>query len=514
MQSVVFVACACLLGACSWNFDGNAPELPLVGEPPSLTSLQKLNDGPVYSSAIVYGTDRNFWLSLQEETKKLRVMRLSGTPAQFTVEGDQFVVAWRAFFTWQNGQAPADPTMARPAKLQVLSAGQTSSQAQVFDFPLGIGQVKPGGADDVFVYVPAFAAADSYELVRRDGHRRTIPYPDDGVHPKAYPDGFFSGDGHVFFSRGPCQTGCLTDPNDSDLGGTERRPLVAHSTDAEVDIDLGPQPRRVFLFEPAGLPRRFITCSDQGIKLIPVDPADPLPTIHLDDSRCATDALTTLRLPIPGGPRQSVVAASGGLSTWLYYSIAGELRRVPIDGFSAPERVLDHDVARVLQIFGADLISYSQDSSDRYIYGVGDGWIGDWRFMERGRAANLSIDKKKMFFLENAAQQGGIGTLTSAPLNGTAVPLARNVYQYDELDDGRLLASSNHAFRGTQNRIITIDEARGEARWVVDQAAQYSFIPGSSDGSVDLLVDIVTGASSYDLMRVPLPPRVPLDAGQ
>ena len=42
-----------------------------------------------------------------------------------------------------------------------------------------------------------------------------------------------------------------------------------------------------------------------------------------------------------------------------------------------------------------------------------------------------------------------------------------------------------------------------ERDWaVVDRASQYNFIPGSND----IIADIVTGASSYDLVRVPIPP--------
>ena len=48
------ILCVALCG-CSFTFDDDSPDLPLLGAPPSLSSLQKLNNGPVYGSAIVSG---------------------------------------------------------------------------------------------------------------------------------------------------------------------------------------------------------------------------------------------------------------------------------------------------------------------------------------------------------------------------------------------------------------------------------------------------------------------------
>ena len=476
---------------CSFTFDDAAPELPLVGAPPSLSSLTKLNKGPVYGSAIVRGIDNAFWLSLQEESKKLRVQRLSEPAAETTLEGDSFVIAWRSFFVWQASPGPTDPMKAQPATLSLISAGQDPKDAQRFDFAFGIGQLILGGQDDVFAYIPpASASATSYELVTRKGsYRRAVPMP--GAPEKPSLSGaFFTGDASYFFDRAPCSEGCATDASDSDRGGTERRTLVAHATAEEVDLDFGLLPRRVYMYEPSVSKRMFITCGSDGLRVVPFAASDANPPRVLDADACATDIFTLQRV------------AADDNAVEAFYNIGGALRRVRLDGAAPPVRVLDRDVERVLAIYDPGLIIYSQDSADRYIYGVGDGWIGDWRFMNRGRAADLSNDRKRIRFLENAAQAGGIGDLSAGDIGGPIERLARNVYQYDELADGRVLAAANHAFRGTQNRVVLIDEVRKEATWVVDQASRYSFIPGSTD----LLVDIVTGASSVDLVRVPLPP--------
>jgi hypothetical protein len=341
--------------------------------------------------------------------------------------------------------------------------------------------------------VPQTSDATAYQLIRRSGFSRSVSFPPtaDGSTPM-FPGGFFSGDGTYFFDRGPCAAGCLTDPNDDDLGGTELKPLAAHSTKEEADIDLGLQPRRIFLYEPTSTTRRVVTCSASGVAVVPLQATAENPALQLDTDPCASEIFTAVRIK----------NSDGSSEVDVYYEIGGQLRRVPLNGSRPPEAALDRQVERVLAIYDPSLIIYSQDPGNRYIYGVGDGWIGDWRFMDRGRAASLSFDKTKIRFLEDAAQPGGIGQLSMAPIGGDIKRLAINVYQYDELDDGRVLAAANHAFRGTQNRIIVIDEKAGQAQWVVDQASTYDFIPDSTD----ILADIVTGASSYDLVRVPLPP--------
>jgi len=484
------------LTACSFTFDGGAPDFPLVGMPPSLGSLQKFNNGPVYSSAIVRGKDAAYWLSLQEEPKKLRVLRLTAPNDELTLEGDQFLIRWRAFFIWMQGEAPADPAQPRPATLRILSAGDPAPPVE-FAFPLGMGQLIIGGAEEVFAYagpnvstLPAGSA--TYEIIRKDGSfRRTIGFAGPGA--PSLNGTFYNGDGEIFFDRSGCQEGCMTDANDADLMGLERRSVVGHSTLAELDYDLGLQPRRIFLYEPSRTRRQFITCGSNGLRVLPIVPGEQNPALVLDEAACASELFSLLRIEQP----------DKSTKLQLYYMIGRELRTVPIDGSRPPERALDREVERVLGIYGNGLVLYSQDPEDRYIYGVGDAWFGDWRFGDRARLIYLSRDREHVRFLENSARSGGIGDLQSAPIGGEVTQLARNVFQYDELADGRLLAASNHAFRGTQNRIVIIDEPRGEARWVVDQASRYGFIPESND----LIVDIVTGASTSDLVRVPIPPK-------
>ncbi len=477
----------------SWNFDGNAPALPLVGSPPELSTLQKLNSGPVYSSYICYGADGAYWLALQEQATKLNLQRLSAPAASSEIDGDQFTITWRNFFVWKNGAMPATASDPQPATLTIVSAAQPMSSAQMITYPNGIGGLSIGGADDVFVYVPPKDFGTTYELRRvAQTAARQIPFPG-GDSGRALTGSFFSGDGAWFFDRTPCTSGCDTTSADLDLSGTERAAVTAHAVDAAIDVSVGLLPRRVIPYEPAQDAFVFFTCSSDGVKVFPFNPPnDPLKATVLDATPCASDVFTIARVTINGA---SVLR--------LFYMIGKELRYVPLDGSAPAQGALGENVNRVLEIDDLDYIIYSLTSETNYIYGTGDGWINGWKFMNRGRSIALAGDHSKIHFLEDAAQDGGVGELYSAPLYGTPVPLERNVYQYDVLFDGRILAAANHAYTGTQNRIVLIDEDKGEAEWVVDQASTYDFIPNSTD----ILADIVTGASSYDFVRVPIPPK-------
>ncbi len=475
---------------CSWTFDEDAPLLPLVGNAPSLGSLQKLNNGPVYSSAIVRGADNAFWLSLQEDDQQLRVVRLSEPAQEMTVEGDQFLVTWRTFFTWTFGDEPADPSMPRPATLSMTSAGAVGPPEQL-EFPLGVGTLVVGGLDDLFAYSAPdpMKSENTFSLYQRGvGLLRTVPLI--SAENRGLSGSWFSSDRKLFYERASCGTRCP--PRDPGSNIPAPIHIVAHSTTEERDIDVGLVPQQFIYYEAGAAGKQLITCGTDGVRAVPIEPSEKYPARTLDDLPCSADYFALQRVKLDDGKSRIE----------LYYSVGTELRSVPIEGTDPPRRVLDRAVERVLAVYDEGLIVYSQDPGDRYIYGVGDGWIGDWRFMNRGRGVDVNKEKQRVHFLENAAQGGGIGDLCSAPFGGAVATLARNVYQYDELADGRVLASSNHAFRGTQNRVILIDEAKGEARWVADQATRYSFIPGSND----LLVDIVTGASSSDLVRVPIPP--------
>jgi hypothetical protein len=142
---------------------------------------------------------------------------------------------------------------------------------------------------------------------------------------------------------------------------------------------------------------------------------------------------------------------------------------------------------------------------------AGDGFLGDVQFMERGRRVIASADGGRLHFLEHAARTGTVGDLVTVPTPPQAGPaatprlLALNVHQYDQLPDGRLLAVENHAFVGTWNRLVVIDPVRATKRLVQEGVHEYFLLPGRTEA----LIDVVSGASGYDIHRAPIPAAAP-----
>ncbi len=60
---------------------------------------------------------------------------------------------------------------------------------------------------------------------------------------------------------------------------------------------------------------------------------------------------------------------------------------------------------------------------------------------------------------------------------------------------------ADYAFRGPQNRVITVDERSGQARWVVDGASNYIPVPGTQD-----LVVYLVRETGFDMAQVSIPP--------
>jgi hypothetical protein len=188
--------------------------------------------------------------------------------------------------------------------------------------------------------------------------------------------------------------------------------------------------------------------------------------------------------------------------TTVYQSPNGDVKRIPSDGSGPPVTVVTGD-KRFLGFGPDDVVLYSTDPIDRYVAGAGDAWLDGWKFMQRGRNIQFSHDGTKIRWLDFAAQPSAVGDLLSAPIGGSPTRLARNVRRYDELGDGRVLVSANRAFRGTQNRVVVVDEQAGAAHWVADAAADYVRIPGTTD----ILVDVISGPSGFDIVRVPVAPK-------
>jgi hypothetical protein len=443
----------------------------------------------------VLGADKRVWLLFQLLDTTWQMQPMSGPPASDTLAPDEQMqlVTWRALYLTRRAVGVVDggvpdmahgPDMAQPIgdmgapppqniKLIVRSVGEHPGVE--FDVPDGPALLYSLGADDVFAYIVTNPALPGYLIQRRDGsYRRIIPWPK-GIDPgNPFKNGLFFGDdgpGDVFYDR--------------DIDGR----IVGHHTRDNVDVDLGIRPRFLAWVDP----KRFVTCGVDGVRVVPVDGVTP--ETVLDDDQCKT----------------SLLGLAGG---YVYYDVGTTVRKTKLDGSEAPIALWDFGEARVLAIATpGDSILYSTDPADRYVHGAGDGWLGGWKFMDRGLGAAFNGDRTSLYWLEHAAQGSGAGDLMTVKLPGPGLPggtpttLAKNSRQFVFLGDGRLLADENRVNNGTWNRIVVIDEARGHKQLVAVSANHFSQIPQSSD----YIIDVVTGASGHDVARVSLPP--PVDGG-
>jgi hypothetical protein len=478
-----------LVAGCSYTFDSAEPSLPYLGDPPDTAALPTLNSGPVDNELFALAADQRVWILLQHTDSTWEMKPMSGDPDADTIDPvteQMQLVAWRAMYLTRresgsvDGGAPPDFAVAprlptdmgasAPATVKLIVRSVGEHPGHEFDVPDGPALLYSLGADDGFAYIVTNKALPGYLLQRRDGSfKRVVPWPK-GIDPaNPFKDGLFFRDysaGAMFYDR--------------DIDGR----IVGHSTRDNRDVDLGIRPR---FLAWAGA-NKLVTCGSDGVHVVPTD--GHTPELVLDDDIC-----------------KPALFAFG--SAYVYYEVGTTLRKAKLDGSEAPITVFDFGGDRITFLSTADdVITYSTDPAERYIHGAGDGWLGGWKFMDRGLGVNFSDDRLHLYWREHAAQASGAGDLMTIKLpgpaqpGGTPVTLAKNTRQYVFLRDGRILADENHVNDGVWNRIVVIDEARGHKQYVAVGADHFSQIPQSSD----YIVDVITGASGHNVVRVAVPP--------
>jgi hypothetical protein len=466
----MYIQMAALPG-CSFDWTDVQPPLVLVGEPPAPGSLQPLNTLPAGHSSPFEGPDGAPWAAFCEyrpeaerrACTRMHLARLDGTPGDDVVEAraatmsamPTILLRYRALYVL-DGETLA---IHRPGDPEDVTFSSIS--------PSGFLHIVDGGADDVFVYIAPGAA--SFDTYRRDmRYHRSVPLPAgvDLMHPDRSMEFLFTPDGTTLVARGPD-------------GQT-----TAWSTLDEGKVPLGTRPTSLFMDAQN---RALLTVGDDGFRSVPLaGGADRVlaPATDIDPT--------------------TVLFDDAGLS---WFANGEGLWRVPLDG-SAPPSLVAPGAARLRALGPRGEEVYSHDPASRYSNGAGDGVLGGWSFMERGVRVRFNAADTHVHFLEHAARLGVVGDLMSAALpaspggtGGSPVLLGLNVHQIEELPDGRILAVENHAFPGSWNRLVAIDETRLEARWVMAGADQFFMVPGA--GAV--VVDVVSGVSGWNVVRVPLP---------
>jgi hypothetical protein len=467
---------ALLATGCSYTFDGTAADIPLVGAAPNMNQYKRLNKSPAGVALMVRGVDGQYWTVFRETIegqKSLRVVRLAEPATEEVLSADEIQITWNAFYEFDTVTDGAEPFK----RLRIHGAGGARDE---FQLPAGDALFISGGAEDVFLHFKTAPDTTDYLVQRRDrSFSRRLPVPEgvDPAQPTARARFEFFDSGRWLLVR--------------DAKGR----VTKYSTVSNAERDLGMVSGN---YTVSWRNDALIAWGGSGLRVIPLNGdttvlLDPTPVDSGQGILFFTNTIQRLQDKDSGHVKTERVDE-------IWYFRADGLWAIPMDG-GTPRPLLSPE-KRPVQ-FGNPII-YGYEPDDRWAQGASDGWLGDWNFMERGRSPSFSRDRKKLRWLEHAARSGGVGDLLSAQVPGGAPSrLALNVRQYEELADGRILANSNRAFRGTQNRVIVIDEAKQEAHWVADSVSEYIKIPGRDE----LLVDVVTGPTGYDIVRVPIPPK-------
>ncbi|MFO0573523.1 MAG: hypothetical protein U1A78_05975 [Polyangia bacterium] len=480
---VVLGLCAALLAACSWIFDDTPPDLPLAGEPVDLSRLPKLNAGPARDVYLLRDGGGLPWaviveaattdltvppLSLRDTIRMVRLAPPADAAAEEVLPARVSAVANRSVFILEPPVPPKVgelPDLMAPTTLVVARPGGWRSGPLML--PSGNPILSVSGNDAACVYVAQRPDAKLMYLLRSDGsYRRELPLPA-GVDPmKVLEKARLS----------------LLDDGSALLVQDAMDQVTLYGTQSETQVALGKQPR-TFLFDREQ--RALLTCSDSGVLRVPLDGSA---AIRLDSAPCSADILR-----LDGRQRGDSLLFKSGEA----------LRQVPQLGGAPGFEVLAAPVGQLMALGPMGELLYSRDPPLRYGAGIGDGWLGERQIMERGRRPAWSGDARRIRWLEGAARSDNTGELTSLELaTGAALTLARNTRTFSELSDGRVLAIANAAQRGPHNRLVVVDEAKQQARFVAASARDFIRLPG--DGEV--LLKVISG-QFIDVQRVAIPPR-------
>jgi hypothetical protein len=485
-----FLAIAALAAAgCTFEWSSNTPSFPLEGEPPALSSFQKLNLMPAGRAARMTGPDGATWTAFCEfsvgsgsrNCLRMHLVRL-GAPGEAPAE--EIVTSSEGFAVHDHELYEMhDDKDAMTRTITLHRPGDAPSSDVAFTVPIGraLLYANDNGASDVFAYWVLDPATTSYDVYRRDqAFHRKLPLPV-GVDP-TQPDAqnsfdfVLSSDGNTLVERQPDGT------------------TTAYSTRDASQVALGTRPHDFFIDNKRGA---LVTIGDDGFRAVPLaggpdvvlDPIgfDP-PTLALRPAPFFRDR-TLSQWPLPSTQFD-----------FAFYARADGVWQVPLDG-SAPPSLIQPGAARLIQLGPRGEVIYSHDPPSRYAGGAGDGWLGDRQLVERGRLGVFSGDGARYRFLEHAATLGTYGDLTSVGVaGGASITLGINVHFYDELPDGRVLAIENFVYSGNWNRLVVIDEVAGSKHWVVPSTSEFFLIPGGRE----LIANVVDG-QGFDILRVPAP---------
>lgn len=264
----------------------------------------------------------------------------------------------------------------------------------------------------------------------------------------------------------------------------------------------------------------IVTCDWDGLRAVSLPRVGQPPRVSapqrvLDATPCEVPISMLERL-------DNVVVYSPNAAAESY-----QVRAVPLDGSAAPSIMLNNVTEILRPVEGSaalrNVVSRSegvvvsavcQNRATYYrttpegVYGLGvsDGWMNGQRFMERGRDARFSLDCNTLYFKEHAANVRKLGTLFAQPVppdltHDLPLPpplrLAYNVGLIALMPDGRLLASTDLAVLGSQNRLVAIDLERRQAQalaWGVSAVTRALFVGSYFPGRREVVIEVRDGS--------------------
>lgn len=486
--ATLWALCLFHLG-CSWVFDDSAPGIPLLGEPPSLSSFPKLNVQPAREVYLLSDAQGLPWAALAElpvlpanlpeevtlpdlpETVRLvRLTPQENPDTALTFPSQYLQVTTRALYVWVTPELLSPNSRDKTMFLSRLGPGEP---------PLPLGKFPEGApflliAPGEQVAMHLSRGSKNLRIVRMDGSglTREVPIPN-GVDPaKPLEKGRFAFDGQ----------GAQLVVQDGD------DQITVYDTSASRAYSLGKRPRTWSLDSTKSA---LLFCTENGLYRRQLDGTEggEKDTTQLDDQPCSQEIF---RQVVYQGTRH------------LLYKSGDGLKMVAENGSSPPVWRLSV-IGQLLATGPGGELLYSNDPPATYGSGIGDGFLGDTQVLYRGRRPVFSADGSRLRYLEWAARSDGAGDLYTRTLPANeALHLARNVRNFAGTPDGRVLAASHSVPRGTHNRVIVIDETAQEARWVADGSRDFVLIPGTNE----VLVKVVALHTGWDIRRAPIPTAV------
>lgn len=388
------------------------------------------------------------------------------------------------------------------------------------------------GPDHPFLYV--LRRSPDGSVVRRE-----LPWPSEAntryqQGPRSFDDRedvLFVVDGNYHTLAYYLDSGDIVDLGAIDTGASADRYYIGIDYDGAViayNIDTRRQKKVGYRMSPTGTflgidvaQRELVTCDWDGVRAVAL-PKEGLPSPVIAPQRVldATPCLNRFRRTLP---RLSGVLRYIPDNTSPSY----EERAVPLDG-SQPPRIMARISAdkpeeqsgdetmgmmvpkelqiSLLQICQNRATVTTTTPAGMYGLGVSDGWLNGQRFMERGREVLFSADCGTMYFKEHAANVRKLGTLYALPVpadpsDDTPLPtplrLSFNVGTIKLLSDGRLLAPTDMAVLGSQNRLVVIDVEKRQGKalvWGVMSVTNAWSLGNSFPGRTEVLLEVKDGS--------------------